>query len=483
MEKINKKLFYIEKTLDKMKKDISTIKTITYNTKDINSCNNSINFSKNLLQVNSNNIKNKTKAHLTKNYFQLSDKEKKFYENKNKKRLQNHLSFTLKYKRPDIYNHVINNSTESNYIINNNNENDNKTNLEKEKPKKTMEKKNKTIFNNHGWNKCKKFNRILMLNEEVNENKKKNDSSFENNYEFESHNIFFDYNANGTNKNCRNRVFSNIMKKNKSENQKNSFNNFIFDQQNKSTKSLSRKLNSRIYNLKYDSIKKARKKIDYDFNDLINNNNKANSNKNIYNSLINRNIGDKYFIMNENSKNNYSINDSCNNLNYKYKELIYGENNESNIDSNSNYYYEKNNNNKNEERHILEEQYIDILNILEGKSINEIKNKALLFDTYGYNAFKDYLVSQKMVYDTKYNLLSYKKYINSFKSGLDNKNLYMKQINSYKYICNKLINMTNAPNLQKIAENINYKLKKNYHNKKVLEKIKNILLQLNINKH
>jgi hypothetical protein len=43
--------------------------------------------------------------------------------------------------------------------------------------------------------------------------------------------------------------------------------------------------------------------------------------------------------------------------------------------------------------------------------------------------------------------------------------------------------MTNAPNLQKIAENINYKLKKNYHNKKVLEKIKNILLQLNINKH
>ena len=350
MEKINKKLTNIEKTLNKMKKEISTIKTITCNTKAAtNSCNNSINLikkndTKNILQVNSQ--KNKKQIQLTKNYFQLTNKEKKYYENKN--RLQNPHSFNLKKKKPDIYSHIVDYSTESNYNINSDN-----TKLEKEKIKENVEKKTKTIYSNHGLNKYKKFNRILMLNEEINENKKNDDNSFENNFEFESHNIFFDYKSNGNNK-CRNRVFSNIMKKNKSEN-KNFFNNFTVDQQSRSTKALSRKNYTKLYNSKYDNITNNRHNIiDYDFNDLINSNNqninsenknKLKSNINIsydYNSLINKNIGNKYYIINENNKSNYinnKNNKNNNNLKYKYKyqEFFSNETNESNIDSKSNY--------------------------------------------------------------------------------------------------------------------------------------------------
>ena len=70
-------------------------------------------------------------------------------------------------------------------------------------------------------------------------------------------------------------------------------------------------------------------------------------------------------------------------------------------------------------------QFTEILNILEGKSINEIKNKAILFDAYGCKGFNNYLINQKMVYNSSTNLINYKQYINSFNTN--SKNNYIKQ--------------------------------------------------------
>ena len=81
------------------------------------------------------------------------------------------------------------------------------------------------------------------------------------------------------------------------------------------------------------------------------------------------------------------------------------------------------------------------------------------------------------------NIYDYLKYYKEYITLLKNKKEYnyMKKINSYKFLCFKLIKMSNRNDLEKIGEKINYKLKKNQHNKKVLEKIKNILFELNNN--
>ena len=516
MDSISKKICHIEKTLDKMKKEISTIKSITYNTNATSSFNNSINIinkKNSSINLNRNHSQQNKRFYNLKNYFQLTEKEKQYYENK--KRMQSAHSFNIKRKNININNNIndystyINNNNEINNIQNVNNiQNANNNN-------NIYEEKKKALFNSHynniGINKNKKFSRMSILNEEINENK--NDNSFENNFEYESHNIFFNYNSNGHNK-CYNRVFSNIMKNNNDENRKNNCINFSVDRPNYGGRNIKQKVFS--FNKNSNNIYNYKKnKLYSDFENLVNNNNYqenngkpnpkkfSNSNNyrnnisnklklnkkrnNNYNSIINKKRGSEYYLINRYEKNN-NKNNYC--LNNKYKDLIFEENEISILD----YKYkenQKNNDNDNnygkETENNIEEKYSEIMNILDGKSISEINKKATLFDKYGSNGFEQYLNNQKSAYNSTMaysgnifdHLLNYKKYIHSLKSN----NEYIKQINSYKILCNKLLSMANGLNIQKIEEKINYKLKKNQHNKIVLEKIKNILFELNNNKN
>ena len=464
MEKINKKLFYIEKTLNKMKKEISTIKSLTNNTNTTNTLNNSINYiNKNCsMYINKDNYSKNKKINTFKNYFKLTKKEKKYYENKEK--IKSAHSLNIKSKKTNINNHMIdyssiNNNEDIFFIGNDKNENN----------KKNKKRNSKELYNN------KKFNRMSILNEEINENQK-NDSSFENNFDFESHNIFFNYNCNGRNK-CNSSVFSNV-KKNTHINRKNNFNNFNMD----CYKRMNGSLNSKKYNDNYD-IQKIKNKTCYDINNIINDNKDENNKLRMYknkkktkncNSLINKNIGNEYHCFNEDEK---SVLNNDYNLFHKYHNYIFEENEENNDIQN----YEKSENNEK-----LDEKYSEILNILGGKSIEEINNKAILFDKYGNNGFKNYLNNNNIRYNSSMknsnvffeNLLNYKKYIiKTSKTNIGCK----KKINSYKILCKNLLNLGNGNNIQKIQEKINYKLKKNQHNKKLLEKIQNILYELNNN--
>ena len=438
MEKINKKLFHIEKTLDKMKKEISSIKSITYNTNATNSFNNSNNFTNKNFSLNfkKDNYQKNRNINILKNYFKLTEKEKQYYENK--KRMQSPLSFHMKGKKYNLNNlkydySSINNSIDDTLLI----END---------KNKTKYKQNiKSTYNN------KRFNRIAILNEN------KNDSSFENNFDFESHNIFFNYNSNGQNK-CNRRVFSNIMKKNSNENRNKYLNNYSMD----CRKRMNGSLDSKIYNINYDETKGINNKICYGIKNIVNDKNKVSKlklNKKNNNSIFNKDIDDEYYISNNNSK-----------------KKTFEENGE-NINL---YNYKKYENNKK-----LGEKYSEILNILDGKSLEEIKNKSILFDKYGLNGFKNFLDNNNIKYNSsqknfnsffKY-LVNYKKYIKTLKANKE----YMNKIYSYKILCDNLLKIGNRINLQKIEEKINNKLKKNQHNKKVLEKIKNILFELNNN--
>ena len=168
MDRINKKICHIEKTLDKMKKEISTIKSITYNTNATNSFNNSINLinkKNSSINLNRNNSQQNKRFYNLKNYFQLTEKEKKYYENK--KRMQSANSFNIKRKNININRNINDYSTYNN----NNNEINNIQNINNNK----YQVKKKALFNSHynniRINKNKKFSRMSILNEEINENK------------------------------------------------------------------------------------------------------------------------------------------------------------------------------------------------------------------------------------------------------------------------------------------------------------------------
>ena len=104
----------------------------------------------------------------------------------------------------------------------------------------------------------------------------------------------------------------------------------------------------------------------------------------------------------------------------------------------------------------MENKYSQISDILKDKSIEELNNKAILFDKYGYNEFEKYLNYNKTIsnssipnnYKILDYLLDYKKYIDLLK--LKDEYNYMNKINSYKILCNKLINITDTFNLEKI---------------------------------
>ena len=139
MERITKKISYIEQTLSEMKKEISNIKNSNYNTNATNSLNVSNNFTnKNTLTLKTNReMLNQAKniLKLSKNYFQLTDKEK--YFPKEKKLVKNMHSFNLNKKGLNIYNNIFVNSDSKS------NDDDKYKTIEEEENKENVDAKNK----------------------------------------------------------------------------------------------------------------------------------------------------------------------------------------------------------------------------------------------------------------------------------------------------------------------------------------------------
>ena len=502
MERLNKKISHIEKALNKMSKEISSIKNLTKNTNSANSFNNSINLCKKNYSMNF--LKNNQRQIKSKNYFKLSDKEKKNYENrKNKSPHSYHIKKNNKLNiNNDMMNYIKKAETINkndgiifNTDINIDNEND---------------KNNSYNYKNKGINQSKEFSKISLINELMNENNKdNNDSSFENNFGLESQNIFFNYNKCLKNKGVFNygkqKNTNNKIKKNKSENKKNTFNNFSeeqISQINSMNYSMNKKsliLNKKSNNLNFNDYKNIPNRKYYDFNDLINencNNYIENSKNNFYikkksnkikkynsNSIfkLNKNIKKDFFDINSLFPNNENENNNEYMLNNnKYSSTFDEIENDLNTLKNRN----RNRNRNKEDTENIKEKYLEIEYILEDTSIEDINNKALLFDEFGSNGFQKFKIlidSEETIFNSENNiykyLQNYKDYISFLKTNKEYN--YFKKMNSYKILCDKLMAITEGNNLEKISKKINNKLKKNENNKMILEKIKNILFELN----
>jgi len=501
MERLNKKIYHIEKALNKMSKEISSIKDLTKNVNSGNSFNNSVNIFKKNSSMNT--LKNNQKQFKSKNYFKLSEKEKINY--KSKKNKSPH-SYHLKKKNGlNINNDIMSYIKKADTI----NKNDNIVFNTDINVTNENDKYDSYTFKHKGINQSKEFSRISLINELMNENNKNNNEnfSFENNFGNESQNIFFNYNKSSKNKGVFNykkqNNTNNIIKKNRSENKKNEYNNFSEEQisqinsMNYSMNKKSKILNKKSSNLNLNAFKKIRNRKRYDFNDLINedcnnyienckNNSciKKTSNKiKKYNSnsifKLNKNIPKDFFGINSLLENNYNesqnIND-CQLSNNKYSSTF----DEIENDLNS----IKNRNKNNVDNENIKEKYLEIEYILEDESIEDINNKALLFDKFGSNGFqkfKNLIDSQETIFNSENNicnyLQNYKEYISFLKTNKEYN--YFKKINSYKILCDKLMAITEGNKLAKISKKINNKLKKNENNKMILEKIKNILFELN----
>ena len=498
MERLNKKISHIEKALNKMSKEISSIKDLTKNTNSANSFNNSINLCKKNSSMNF--LKNNQRQIKSKNYFKLSDKEKKNYENRKNK--SPHSYHIKKNNELNINNDMMNYIKKADTInkndgiifntdINIDNEND---------------KNNSYNYKNKGINQSKEFSKISLINELMNENNKdNNDSSFENNFGLESQNIFFNYNKCSKNKGVFNygkqKNINNKKKKNKSENKKSTFNNFSeeqISQINSMNYSMNKKsiiLNKKSNNLNFNDFKNIPNRKYYDFNDLINencNNYIENSKNNFYikkksnkikkynsNSIfkLNKNIPKDFFGINSLLENNENENNNEYMLNNNKYSSTFDE-----IENDLNILKKRNKNN--EENKNIKEKYLEIEYILEDSDIENINYKALLFDEFGSNGFqkfKNLIDSQETKSNSDNNiyhyLQNYKEYISFLKANKEYN--YFIKMNSYKLLCDKLMAITEGNKLEKISKKINNKLKKNENNKMILEKIKNILFELN----
>lgn len=485
MERLNKKISHIEKALNKMSKEISSIKDLTKNTSSTNSFNNSINlFKKNSSK---NILKNNQKQIKSKNYFKLSDKEKRNYKNK-----KNPHSYHIKKKNQlnnDIMNYITKIETVNkndgiifNTDININNEND---------------KYNSYNYKNKGINQSKEFSRISLINELINENNKDNNenNSFENNYGQGSQNVFFNYNKNKKNKGVFNyrkpKNINDIMKKNRSENRKNTYNNFNEEQMSQ-INSMNYSINKKGNNLNLNYFKKIGNAKYYDFYDLINKNCSnyiENCKNNFYikkkSNKIKKYNSKSIFKLNKNNpkdfydiNNLYNINENeCQLINNKYSYTF------DEIENDLNYL--KNKNNEEDNGNIIE-KYLEIEYLLGDTSIEDINHKALLFDEFGSNGFQKFkklINSKETIFNSENNIYNYlqnfKDYISFLKANKEYN--YFKKMNSYKILCGKLMTITEGNNLEKISKKINNKLKKNENNKMILEKIKQILFELNKN--
>lgn len=429
MEKISQKISFLEKTLIEMQRDLTNIKNSTYNT----NATNSLNASNNFTNINNKSIKtNRESFHKpknlfkpSKNYFQLTEKEK--YFPKEKKLKKNIHSFNLNKKGLNIYNNIFVNSDNS--IINNNDEYetikqtvynkiiDNNNNIKKNSKNKSKNKKQKSCYNNK-INNNKKLNNILKSNITSLGNLK----------------LFNKSNSKKTIKTCKNSSSSLFqIKKNNNINQR----YFDFEKMN--------------------------------LNNKVNNEDIHYKNKKLYNNI-------NYFPQEE-YKYNYSINANTNQTSLEESNDIkineYLTLNQRNKTQKKNSHFHKNFFQKEKNIKI----YSQILNILEDESINDLISKSSLFDKYGTQGFNEFIINNEFN-TSKTNLDDTVKYLNEYKKyliSLDKENEIDEQIKLNKSICNKLIKMTNVNDYDQLIEDIDYKLKKNSKNKNILEKAKNIL--------
>ena len=251
MESLNKKISKLEKALTEMKRELTTIKNSAYNTNATNSLNVSHNNKNNTtLKTNRENIqKAKNILKLSKNYFQLADKEKVFPNEK--KLVKNTHSFNLSKKGLNIYNNIFLNSDNKNTI---------------EEKYKTIEKEQNDEFIDYSNQNRIKYDLILGEDKKVNNYIKINDDninkSFKDHFRNKNQDLFFNYKLN--NQKIFKRYFTNNISINKIG-KKNSFNSF----NKKSSKKLIKyeiNPNSTLFH-----IKKKKKIKDKNFEDLINN--------------------------------------------------------------------------------------------------------------------------------------------------------------------------------------------------------------------
>ena len=350
MEKISKNILDIEKALSEMKNEITNIKSSTYNTNSTNS----LNISNNI--HNKNNERNKGKFQnyknnlkLSKNYFQLAEKEKYFPHQKNL--LKNTQSFSLNKKGFNIYNNIFLNSNRNKNIKNDD--------------YKAPEKQEELSEINFGT-----ISKNLKSNLISKENKKINNHKLFKRYFTSKH---ININNNKAKKEARNIK---------------SFNTITSKKLNKYNKSLKSSLFS------YMDIKEKKNKKKYNFK-----------------LLINYNLPQEELELNYLNQNNF-INS-------------HQSTNDENIDCSNYLTHNKNHINENEELANKKNKiYSQILNILEGESINNLITKSNLFDKYGTKGFENFINNNNEISLSKNNLDNICKYLKEYKN----------------FICNKLIN-------------------------------------------
>jgi len=475
MENLSKKVMHLEKTITEIQKEIMIIRNSASNTNATNSLNVSKNFSnKNKLSIKTNRdaiFKDNNFFKVSKNYFQLTDKEKYFPSNK--KLLKNTHSFNFHKKRLNIYNNIFVNSDNSIKM------DDRYETIDRESNNKNIDKNNMMnsglILNK---NKNKEIN-ILKNNKDIKINDKKIKKNFKDNFRNKNNDFLHDYKLNTklTNKFNNNKNYSNYFTNNISTNGIGYFMSI-----NKPCPKKIKKNFGSLLNLKKNKIK-TKYKQDYDFENLINfNNNDKNEvisylskNKKTNDFNIEKTQTINSYIPQEEYTYNYSINP-----NNSYQSSI-DENTKENINTTILTYFrnnrreikEKNNFNNGDEI----KAYSQILEIIGNESINNLIFSSNLFDKYGTKGFKAYInknkynIQKNNFDDTSKCLNEYKKYILS----LDKKDELKRQKKKYKLICHKLIKITNKDIIEKLTEDINEKLRMNSSNKNMLEKVKNIL--------
>ena len=461
MEQITKKISNIEQTLTEMKKEITNIKNSTYNTNATNSLNVSNNFhNKNNFTLKTNReIINKAKdiLKLSKNYFQLTEKEK--YFPKEKTLVKNTHSFNLNKKGLNIYNNIFLNSDNKSH------DEDKYKTIEREEFDEIIEDKNK---NNA------KINLILGENKKVNNDVPlkmigdKNNKSFKTNLRAKNENLYFNYKLN--NRKLFKRYFTNNILTNK------------LSKTNKINKTYSKKINKNDKKSKISLSQLRKNKLKHDYNyDYIINDKKIENNKDIscfYANKLNSNCKTRKvpkinnYIKNEEYKINYS---NHNNIMNSNESSLY-ENADLSKFSTTNYLNQTYKAQNLENENIIK-TYSQILNILGKESINNLTLKSYLFDKYGSKGFEQFIInngydSSNITIDKMPRYLNeYKKYISSMDKGDE----FDEKINSYKFMCNKMIKMMNSSDIDNLIEDINFEMKNNSDNKNMLKKVQNIL--------
>ena len=241
---------------------INTLKD-NENTNATNSLNVSKNFSnKNKLSIKTNRdaiFKDNNFFKVSKNYFQLTDKEKYFPSNK--KLLKNTHSFNFHKKRLNIYNNIFVNSDNSIKM------DDRYETIDRESNIKNIDKNN---MMNSGLilHKNKEIN-ILKNNKDIKINDKKIKKNFKDNFRNKNNDFLHDYKLNTklTNKFNNNKNYSNYFTNNISTNGIGYFMSI-----NKPCPKKIKKNSGSLLNLKKNKIK-TKYKQDYDFENLINFNN------------------------------------------------------------------------------------------------------------------------------------------------------------------------------------------------------------------